>query len=442
MRSSWCWRGILLKSTDMGPLSRREFLAATLAASGLLLLDGCSRRPASRSSLSRAKVVVAGGGFGGRNAAKTLKRLAPKVSVTVIERHPLYTSCPGSNQVIAGLRPASDLTHNSATPREPGIDILIGEITGVDARQRRITLGDGTTLPYDRLIMAPGIDFRWDSIEGYDAPASRIIPHAWRAGEQTALLARQLQAMRDGGTVVITAPDNPYRCPPGPYERASLIAHFLKHHKPRAKVLILDAKTRFSKQAAFTAAWQRLYPGMVEWVSSEHEGKIDHIDTRNRVVHTEFNAYPADVLNVIPPQRAGYLAELAGLTDATGWCPVEPLTFESTLVPGIHVIGDACVASPMPKSAFAAQSQAKICAAAVVRLLDNLEPVAPRLINHCYSFVDPDRAISVTGVYGYQTASRTLAALSTGETAPEGDWLKEAGYARDWYRLLMEQTFG
>lgn len=426
----------------MGRMTRREFLAVTLAAGGVIF-DGCGQRPDRRSSLSSARVVVAGGGFGGLNAGRTLKRLAPELAVQLIERNARYTSCPGSNQVLAGLRPAEDLTHDFTTrTREQGIDILRGEIIGVDARLRQVKLGDGTLIPYDRLVMAPGIDFRWDSIEGYDEPASHTIPHAWKAGTQTALLSRQLRAMRDGGTVVITVPDNPYRCPPGPYERASLIAHFLKHHNPRAKLLILDAKTRFSKQPAFMQAWQALYPGMIEWLSSEHEGKIDYIDSQSRIVHTEFNTYPADVLNVIPPQQAGQLAQLAGLTDATGWCPVDPLSFESTLVPGIHVIGDACTASPMPKSAFSAQSQASICAAAIVALLKNDAPALPRLINHCYSFLDPDHAISVTGVYGYQASGRSLEVLSSGETAPDGDWLKEAGHARDWYRLLMEQTFG
>lgn len=423
-------------------ITRRQFLAVTLAATGMIL-DGCGQRPGRHSSLSRARVIVAGGGFGGLNAARALQRLAPELTIILIERNSQYTCCPGSNQVIAGMHPIDPLTRDfSASIRAQGIHVLFGQITGVDARLRQITLGDGSLVTYDRLVMAPGIDFRWDSIEGYDEPASQTIPHAWKAGAQTALLARQLRAMRDGGTVVITVPDNPYRCPPGPYERASLIAHFLKQRNPRAKLLILDAKTRFSKQPAFTQAWRALYPGMIEWLSSEHEGRIDHVDSKTRVVHTEFNAHPADVLNVIPPQQAGKLAQLAGLTDATGWCPVDPLSFESTLLPGIHVIGDACAASPMPKSAFAAQSQANICAAAIVALLENDEPAWPRLINHCYSFVDPDHAISVTGVYGYQASSRALEVLSSGETTPEGDWLKEAGYARDWYRLLMEQTFG
>jgi len=440
--SSWNWLTILPNSAEMGRMTRREFLAVTLAA-GELFFGGCGQRSDKRSSLSRAKVVVAGGGFGGLNVARTLRRLAPELAVILIERNSLYISCPGSNQVLAGIRPAENLTHDfAARTREQGINVLIGEITGVDARLRQVKFGDGALIPYDRLVMAPGIEFRWDSIEGYDEPASQTIPHAWKAGAQTALLSRQLRAMPDGGRVVITVPDNPYRCPPGPYERASLIAHFLKRHNPRAKLLILDAKTRFSKQPAFMQAWRALYPGMIEWVSSEHEGKIDHIDSNSRVVHTEFNAYQADVLNVIPPQQAGKLAQLAGLTDATGWCPVDPLSFESTLLPGIHVIGDACTASPMPKSAFSAQSQAKICAAAIVALLENDEPAPPRLINHCYSFLDPDHAISVTGVYGYQDSSRSLEVLSSGETPPDGDWLKEAGYARDWYRLLMEQTFG
>ncbi len=425
----------------MPTISRRHFLSLGLGCGGLLL-DACWQTQGTANHLDRAKVIVAGGGFAGLNAAKALKRIAPELHVTLVEKKAAYLSCPGSNQVIAGMMPFSALAHDVASgATKMGVNVLASTIIGIDPQKKNITLTDGTQLPYDRLILAPGIDFRWDAIEGYNEAASKHIPHAWKAGAQTLLLQHQLRAMRTGGIVAITVPDNPYRCPPGPYERASLIAHFLKNHNPRAKILILDAKSRFSKQAAFTHAWQKIYPGMVEWISSEHEGRIDHIDTRHRIVHTEFNHHKADVLNVIPPQRAGKLVELADLQDPTGWCPVTPLTFESVKAPGIHIIGDACIATPMPKSAFAAQSQSRACASAVVALLSGKTPTHPILINHCYSFVDPERAISVTGVYSYQPSGKMLETLSSGETAPDGDWRQEGIYASDWYGLMMKETF-
>ena len=426
----------------MLPLSRRHFLSLGLGC-GSWLLGACRQKSRPAGNLSSAKVVVAGGGFAGLNAAKALKSMAPELQVSLIEKNRTYLSCPGSNQVIAGMTPIKDLAHNGAGGAETlGIKVVVDNITRIDSGYKSVTLASGQSLPFDRLIMAPGMDFRWDAIEGYDEAASAAIPHAWKAGEQTELLRRQIVALRPGGTVVITVPDNPYRCPPGPYERASLIAHYLKRHNPRAKVLILDAKTRFPKQPAFTHAWHQLYPGMVEWISSEHEGVIDHVDTRRRVVYTEFNQYDADVLNVIPPQHAGNLATLADLLDETGWCPVDPLTFESLKIPGIHVIGDACSAAPMPKSAFSAQSQARACASAVVDLLTGQAPLPTRLINHCYSFIDPERAISVTGVYGYQPSTQALETLSIGETPPDGNWTREGELAHDWYGLMMKQTFG
>lgn len=426
----------------MNGYDRREFMTTALAA-GILQLTACRERPPNPAEqLSKARVVIAGGGFAGVNAARALKRLAPSLTVTLIERNEKYLSCPGSNQVIAGIESQDALIHDySALSSNHGVAVLNADITGIDPSRRSVVLGDGSEVPYDRLIVAPGVDFRWDAIEGYDVAASLTIPHAWKAGPQTLLLQKQLQALRNGGVVVITVPDNPYRCPPGPYERASLIAYYLKRRNPRSKVLILDAKTRFSKQALFLQGWRELYPGKVEWLSSEKEGKIDHIDARKRTVHTEFGIHRADVLNVIPPQQAGKLAHLAGLTDSSGWCPVYPLSFESTLIPGIHVIGDACIATPMPKSAFSAQSQARLCAAAVVALLIGKPPALPRLINHCYSFLDPDNAISVTGVYGYQPIEKQLTALSTGETPLDGDRRLEAEHARDWYALFMRETF-
>jgi sulfide dehydrogenase [flavocytochrome c] flavoprotein subunit len=427
----------------MVEISRRRFIKS-LSAIGALSVFGCSvNHPGNRLNLEKAQVVVIGGGFAGASAARYLKLLNRELKVILIERHSHYLSCPGSNEVIAGLKRLDELRREYDILRNvQGIQTLNAEVQAIDFERRTVQLADGSAIPYDRLIVAPGIDFRWDAIDGYDETASQSVPHAWKAGAQTMLLHRQLQAMSNGGVVLITAPANPYRCPPGPYERASLIAHFLRRHKPRSKILILDAKTQFSKQSLFLEGWKELYPDMVEWVSAEKEGKIERVDAKSRVVYTEFNEYRADVLNVIPPQKAGKLAHQAGLTDESGWCPIDPLTFESTLVPNVHIIGDACIATPMPKSAFAANSQAKSCAAAAIDLLQGREPGPPSLINHCYSFLQPDYAISITGVYGYSQAEKQLKALSTGETPMNGNRRKEAEHARNWQRVIAIDTFG
>ncbi len=427
----------------MAPISRRSFIkwAGEISARGTV---GCSvNHPSTGSRREKARVAVVGGGFAGASAAKYLKLLNPELEVTLVEQQANYLSCPGSNEVIAGLKQPDELRRKYDILRNvQGIQTVTAEAQTIDTARRTVSLADGSAIPYDRLIVAPGIDFRWDAIDGYDETASLLAPHAWKAGPQTTLLRRQLQAMPDGGVVLITAPANPYRCPPGPYERASLIAHFLKRYKPRSKVLILDAKTQFSKQSLFLQGWEELYPGMVEWISAEKEGKIERVDAQSRVVFTEFDEHRADVLNVIPPQKAGKLAHQAGLTDQSGWCPIDPLTFESPLAPYVHIIGDACTATPMPKSAFAANSQAKICAAAVIDLLQDRKPGHPSLINHCYSFLKPDYAISITGVYKYSPTEKQLEAVSTGETPMNGDRRKEAEHARSWQKIIATDAFG
>ena len=426
----------------MTALSRRNFLGWA-AASGLGGLMGCAgkKRRNSRTA-ANSRVLVLGGGFGGATAAKFLRLLDPTVKVTLIDRSKYYFACPGSNQVVAGLDRRKNLKHDyKALIQAYGVEVVIGEAIGVDAPHRIVALQDGSRIPYDRLILAPGIDFRWDAIEGYDEKASLKIPHAWRAGSQTTLLRRQLWTIRNGGVVIITVPENPYRCPPGPYERASLIAHVFKEIKPRSKILVIDAKTRFAKQSLFQQGWRELYGNMIEWVSSEKEGQIDRIDADRRIVHTEFGRHRADVLNVIPPQKAGKLAQTAGLTDSSGWCPVDPRTFESTLAPGVHVIGDAAIVTPMPKSAFAANCQAKVCAAAILDLLTGNEPGSPVFINNCYSFLNPDYAISVSGVYKYSRGERELAAVATGESPLNADHAKEAEHARSWYGYIMNEVF-
>ena len=308
-----------------------------------------------------------------------------------------------------------------------------------------MTLSDGSPLGYDRLVLAPGIDIRWEALPGYDEAAAKVMPHAWRAGEQTLLLRDQLEAMADGGTVVISIPANPFRCPPGPYERASLIAYYLKTKKPRSKLIVLDAKDSFSKQRLFQAAWQQLYPGLLEWVSLSDGGKVTSVDPMTRTLVTDFASYKADVANVIPPQRAGSIATAAGVADQTGWCPIDPVTFESRLQPRIHVIGDAAIAGAMPKSAFAANAQAKVCAAAVTVLLRDEEPSPPKLINTCYSLVAPDYGISIVGVYhavGKQLADvEGAGGLSPLEAPPDFRAL-EANYAAGWFRTITAETFG
>jgi sulfide dehydrogenase [flavocytochrome c] flavoprotein subunit len=419
-------------------LSRRNFMkwAPGIAAMGML------RSAPLSASRGVPRIIVAGGGFAGLNSAQALKELAPAIDITVIDQHAQYVRCPGSNQVIAGFKPMETLIHHPAQGlMRKGIKFLQGTITGMDPHRRYLQLESGTRIGFDRLIAAPGIDFRWEKIEGYGQPQSLIVPHAWQAGTQTLRLKDQLAALPEGGLFMMTVPGNPYRCPPGPYERASLIAARLKQVNPRAKVLILDAKTKFSKEKGFRAAWASLYPGMVEWISYETEGGIDHIDVGRREVRTAFNRYQPDVLNVIPPQKAGKLAEVLGLTDETGWCPVDPITFQSLKSPFIHVIGDAASFGPVPKSAFAAQTEARACALAIALSLLDSQPPEPRLINHCYSLISPERAISVTGVYGIQNGG-PLEALSLAESSPESDQQEEFRQAMDWFDLLIRTTFG
>jgi sulfide dehydrogenase [flavocytochrome c] flavoprotein subunit len=423
----------------MPGITRRSFLKVAGTA-GALSLIGCTTAP---SKGSKAKVVVVGGGYGGSTAAKYLKLFDPSLDVTLIEKRKTYFSCSGSNEVIVGWHDLDWLRRSrDGLGTKLGVNLIRAKVVDIDPQKRLVALKDGSEIPYDRLVLSPGVDMRFDAIEGYDLKTSKFIPHAWKAGKQTTLLLNQLKAMRNGGVVIITAPAGPYRCPPGPYERASLIASYLKQFKPRSKVILLDAKTKFSKQDLFLKGWQDLYPGMVEWRSSAKEGQIDHINPTKLIVATEFNTHRADVLNVIPPQKAGWLARKTELADTSGWCPVDLHSFESMQIPNIHVIGDACIATPMPKSAFSANSQAKICAAAIVDLLNGHLPGPPSLINHCYSFLDHDYAISVNGVYEYSVAERQLVATGGGETPMDADRVREAEFARSWRENMTADTFG
>lgn len=415
--------------------TRRRFLAAGAVLAGMA---GCAPWA---GKASRGTVVVIGGGYGGATAAKYVRLFDSGVNVYLVDPAEPYWSCPGSNGVVAGMEELASLERRRESLRQRwGVELVKDSVTAVDGESRRVRLAGGGMLAYDRLIVAPGIDFRWDAIEGYDETVAEFLPHAWKAGPQTDLLRRQLQAMPDGGTVAISVPANPYRCPPGPYERASLIAHYCQRHKPRSKILILDAKTQFTKQALFQEGWRRHYGGMLEWLPYTTTGRLERVAAKRRSLVTEFDTFQADVINLIPPQQAGSIARLAGLTDNTGWCPVHPDTFSSTLLPNVHVIGDACTATPMPKSAFAANNQAKACALAIVSSLQGKDVPAPVLINTCYSFITPEQAVSVAGVYRVKEGH--LISSAGGETALTDDWGLEAKHAMGWRKAIAEDTFG
>ena len=397
----------------------------------------------------RGRVVVIGGGFGGATCAKYLRRLDAGLSVTLVERNPAYVTCPFSNLVLGGIRTFDDITHDyQALALRHGVDLVHDTATRVDPVRRSVTLGGGRLLAYDRLVVAPGIDVRFDAIPGYDAAASESLPHAWKAGAQTRILRRQLRQMADGGTVIIAAPGNPYRCPPGPYERASMIAHYLKAAKPRSKILILDAKEKFSKQALFEQAWRSLYGNMIEWVPGSAGGLVDRVEPGSRTLYAQegFTRHRGDVVNFIPPQRAGAIALASDLVDGSGWCPVDPWTFESTRHTGVHVIGDAAIAGAMPKSGFSANSQAKVCAASIAAALKGVGAGAePSYVNTCYSLVAPKYAISVSAVYRIQAGKIAPVEGAGGVSPSDADPVfraKEATFAQGWYDSIIADSFG
>lgn len=421
-------------------IGRREFLKRAGAGAATALLP----RRASAQAKS-ARVVVIGGGFAGASCARTLKRLNPHLAVTLVEANKTFIACPFSNDVIAGLRDIKEQQFTYRHLAHDGITLSFATATEVDPPAHRVTLADGTRMAYDRLVLAPGIDFRWDALPGYNEAATLRMPHGWKAGAQTLLLRRQLEAMADGGLVAIVAPANPYRCPPGPYERASLIAYYLKTKKPKSKLIILDAKDSFSKQRLFQNAWKDLYPDRLEWVSLSSGGKVTAVDPAAMTLTTDFDSYKPAIANVIPPQKAARIAELAGVADRTGWCPIDPVSFASTLQPDIHVIGDAAIAGAMPKSAFAANSQAKTCAAAVATLLAGGTPVEPRLINTCYSLAAPDYGISIAGVYhpvNGQLVDIEGAGGPSPLDAPAALRAEEARLADGWFHTITAETFG
>lgn len=420
-------------------LDRRSLLK------GLGLGTAALALPFQAFARSKAKIVVVGGGFGGASAARTLATLLPSASVTLIDANPVYTACPFSNLVLGTDRPLSAQQFGYDSLQRLGVTIVTALATDIDPVAQTVTLQDAEDLTYDRLILSPGIDMRWNALEGYDEAAAERLPHAWKAGPQTTLLRQQLEALEDGDNVIMSVPTAPFRCPPGPYERASLIAHYLKTRKPRSKLIVLDAKDSFSKMGLFQEAWVEHYPDHLEWRGASDDGTVARVDAVGRSLNTDFESFSAPVINVIPPQKAGFIADRAGVSDATGWCPIDPLAFESTLQDNIHVIGDATIAAPMPKSAFSASLQAKICALGVARLVSGLSPEPTVLVNTCYSFTTPDEAISIAGVYSNE--NNALKSISgAGGVSPMAAnktiRAQEAAQARSWFETITSGAFG
>jgi sulfide dehydrogenase [flavocytochrome c] flavoprotein subunit len=387
------------------------------------------------------RVVVIGGGYGGTIAAKYIRMMDKNIEVVMIERNDHFVSCPFSNLYIGGILPdLNPLTIKyDKLAANHGIKVVQAEVTAIDAAAKSVTTSKGT-IAYDRLVMSPGIDFRLDEMKGYDAAAMEKMPHAWKAGPQTLLLRKQLVDMKDGGTVVITVPLAPYRCPPGPYERTSMIAHYLKQHKPKSKLIVLDANPDItSKGGLFKKGWKDNYAGIIDYRPAK---KVTEVDAKAMAVMVEgLEEVKGDVINVIPPQRAGHIAVATGLVgDDKNWCPVNATTFESTKHQGIHVIGDASIAGAMPKSGYSANSEAKICATNVVALINGKETTDLSGINVCYSYITDKEAVSVAGVYTVKEGKIIAVPNSGGVSPADFSAAKtEAMYAESWLRNILTE---
>ncbi len=427
-------------------INRRNFIKSLAAAGSASLLT----IPTTARAAGKGKVVVIGGGFGGSTAAKYIKMMDPAIEVTLIEANKTYTSCPLSNEVLSGHRDIASLQTGYAGAVKRGINVIHDHVASVDAAKKTVTTSGGQTLGYDALVMAPGIAFDYEAVAGYSKEASKLIPHAYKAGEQTLLLKAQLEAMPDGGLFIISVPPKPFRCPPGPYERAAQVASYMKHHgKAKSKVLILDANDSFSKKGLFEQGWKALYPGMIEWVSGANDGKVERVDAAAKMCFTGLNDHKADVINLIPPHRAGKIAQQTGLTNAQGWCEVVPMTMESTVHKDIYPIGDCCIAGElpvydMPKSAHMAITQAKVAAGAIVAKLNGLANPQPWYVNTCFSTLAPDYGISVVHVYRVTNNQFVYVKEAGGISpidAPPLQRKLEAEYCVGWFNNVMADAF-
>ncbi|MEW8624994.1 MAG: FCSD flavin-binding domain-containing protein [Candidatus Thiodiazotropha sp.] len=424
----------------MTEINRRDFIRFATVA-------GASLGFPQLALAANPKVVVVGGGVGGCTAAKYLRKLHPQVDVTLIETKKVYQSCFMSNEVLSGDRTLESITFDYEGLKRHGVKVVIDRVDAIEPDKKQVVTQGGEKFAYDACIVSPGVDFKWDAIEGYDEKVAEVVPHAWFAGPQTTTLRNQIRAMPEGGKVIIVAPPNPYKCPPGPYERAAQIAMYCKHHKPKAKILILDPKDKFSKQGLFTQGWSKLYGfgtenSMIEWVGAAGGGTVEELDPSTLTLQAEIEEFQGDVINIIPPQKAGKVAFASDLVDGD-WCPVDKLTFESSKHKNIYVLGDASSAAKMPKSAYAANSQAKVAAAAIVSRFNGIEPPDPTFVNTCYSILGEEHGISVAAVYTLDKSSNTILPVKgAGGLSPmdasDQQRKREVSYAHSWFANLID----
>ena len=421
-------------------LNRRHFLASAAAATTAI---SALSAPAVLAE-GRPRVVVVGGGAGGATAARYIaKDSKGAVDVTLVEPSRAYYTCFFSNLYIGGFRDWTSIGHSyGALAANHGINVVHDWAVSIDRDKRSVGLAGGGSLAYDRLVLSPGIDFRDGSVPGWDLSQQNRMPHAYKAGSQTQLLKAQIEAMPQGGTYCMVAPPNPFRCPPGPYERISMVAHVLKHANPTAKILIVDPKEKFSKQGLFEDGWQRHYPGMVERIGPDFGGDQVEVRPDTMEVVVDGEAMKVDVCNVIPAQQAGRIAALADITDESGWAPIVPHTMQSRADDNIHVLGDAALQGDMPKSGFSANSQAKVCAMAVRGALTGSTVFPPRYSNTCWSLIGTDDGVKVGASYEAtdEKIAKTDGFISqTGESAE----LRKATYEESlgWYAAITGDMF-
>ncbi|MDD5240527.1 MAG: FAD/NAD(P)-binding oxidoreductase [Sulfuricella sp.] len=427
-------------------MNRRSFMKLMGAATGVGLA-GVPYLSSAAEILPKKgrRVVVVGAGFGGSIVAKYIRMTDPTIEVVLIDREKKFIACPFSNLVIGGFRTLEEntITHDKLAANH-GVKLVFDEVTAIDTAAKKVVVSGGT-IAYDRLVLSPGIDFRFEEIEGYDpVKTPEIMPHAWKAGPQTLLLKKQLESMKDGGTVVLTVPPTPFRCPPGPYERINMIAFYLKNHKPNSKIIAWDANEDIvSKAGLFRKGWTKHYgydakdssKGMISY---HNNSKLTKIDMKAMTVDNGVESVHGDVINVIPQQKAGLIAHKAGVVgEDKKWCPVNQVTFESTLAKDVHVIGDACSAAPMPKSGYSANSQAKVCALNVVQLMNGQDLIPPSHVNVCYSYITDKEAVTVSAVYK-EAGGKTIAVPNSGGVSPDLSEL-EAIYGKSWIKNILTE---
>jgi sulfide dehydrogenase [flavocytochrome c] flavoprotein chain len=416
--------------------SRRQFIGGigALAASTF---------PMPALAQAKPKVVVVGGGPGGATVAKYVAKDGG-IDVTLVEPAKQFTTCFHSNLYLGGFKKWEEITHSyDKMTKAYGIKHVRLLASGVDRDKKLVRFASGKSLPYDRLLLAPGIDIKFDSVPGYSEEVAKTLPHAWQAGPQTQLLRRQLNALSDGATIVMIAPPNPYRCPPGPYERASMMAHVLKakgHTKSR--IVIIDPKENFSKQALFMEGWQKHYPGVIEWQDAKMHGGVKSVDAKAMTVKTDLGEYKAQLINVIPAQMAGKIARDAGLANQTGFCPIDPENMRSTIDANIYLVGDACIPGDMPKSGFSANSQAKVAAMMIRGELANGRTFPARYTNTCWSMIETDDTVKIGGSYSAKDGK--IAAVETFVSKPgESAELRKQTQAENigWYAGIVADIF-